>query len=70
MNKVESSDDGTTTFQGIQIKDYENALGLLENSKNGITEMVTDAISIRLEASETEANKLCAVILNTESWLL
>ena len=70
MNKVESSDDGTTTFQGIQIKDYENALGLLENSKNEITEMITDAISIRLEDSETEANKLCAVILNTESWVV
>ena len=69
VNKVESSDDGTTTFQGIQIKDYENALGFLENSKNEITEMITDAISIRVEDSETEANKLCAVILNTESWV-
>ena len=38
MGKVETSEHGVTTFHGIEIKDFENALGVLEVSKNEIIE--------------------------------
>ena len=45
MGKVETSEHGVTTFHGIEMKDFENALGVLEVSKNEIVELTEDAIT-------------------------
>ena len=68
MSKVETSDHGVTTFNGIEMKDFENALGVLEVSKNEIVELIEDAITVRLIDSDSEINKISALVLNTEAW--
>ena len=65
MGKVEH---GVTTFHGIEMKDFENALGVLEVSKNEIVELIEEAITVRLIDSESQINKIAALVLNTEAW--
>ena len=50
------------------MKDFGNALGVLEVSNNEIVELIEDGITVRLIDSKSEINKISALILNTEAW--
>ena len=68
IGEVETSEHGVTIFHGIEMKDFENAHGVLEVSKNEIIELIEDAITVRLIDSDSEINKISALVLNTEAW--